>query len=355
MAQLKAGSTVGGSPIATDGPAVVPTASLTISGTKAFGKYVVVKNGQMIYTTSSPTFSKGFSSGGFDAGLTNVSNVYSFPFSAPFTTSSSVGNLSQIRFRVGGHSSTTDAFSSGGLVSFGPPYTMSTVVDKFPFTAPFTTATVAGALSSVRDSHGTQSSSTDGFVSGGATGPVTITSAVEKFPFSASPFTSTSAGLLSDFRTQMAGHSSSTNGYTSGGSSPTITTRIDRFPFSATPFTATVVGQLGAALGLNFGHQSSTDGFSSGGANSTPSYVTTVYKFPFSAPFTTATTAGNLTNPKGFGGPVSSSTDGYAVGGVTPAANIATIEKFPFSAVPFTATTVGNLSTAVGGQAGHSF
>lgn len=347
MAQLKAGSTVGGVAIAVDSPASVPTASLAISGDKVFGSYVIVKDGSLMYNTTGSDLSRGYVSGGQNA-PTYVYTIDSFPFTSPFTTATNIGNLSQNRMGGSGQSSSTTGYTSGGVT---PIATVTDRLDSFPFLAVPVVATNIATLSIAKGRGAGQQSSTSGFTSGGAIGLPTVAaqSAIESFPFSAPFSTTTSAGDLFQARYQSCGQSSSSAGYTSGGNIPPaaaeiLVTTIDSFPFSAPFVTASSTGALSQARNGVAGQSSSSTGYTSGGAYTlSPSTIGTalIDSFPFSAPFSTATSAGSLSQARYNISGQSGSTAGFSSGG---SATITTIDKFPFSTPFTTATSVGSLS-----------
>ena len=89
--------------------------------------------------------------GGNDAlGTANTTTqVERYAFCSPFTTATDVGDLDvNARDRVGS-SSGTDGFVAGGSTT--PPFTTITQVDRFPFAAPFVTATDVGDLTTQID------------------------------------------------------------------------------------------------------------------------------------------------------------------------------------------------------------
>ena len=119
--------------------AAAPFSTSTV-GTLTVNKYQ--GTGQSSITT-------GYNTGGVNASSIPVTAIYSFPFAAaaPFTTTTA-GNLSQARAREAAQSSVGSGYTSGGLAS--PTVTAVVTIDAFPFTAPFTTATSVGSLSSAR-------------------------------------------------------------------------------------------------------------------------------------------------------------------------------------------------------------
>jgi hypothetical protein len=207
-------------------------------GNLTFGKYAMSG-------TSSPTH--GYTSSGFPA---SSNTIQKFPFSAD-SNATDVGDLTQGRAFAGsvGQSSTTFGYHAGGYS--GPPRVTLNTIDKFPFSAD-SNATDVGDLSEGKESASGQSSSTHGYSSGGFSGsspPYTFSSVIDKFPF-ASDTNATNIATLTVGRLGSAGQSSINSGYSSGGSglpSPpaTIFNTIDKFPF-ATDTNATDVGDLTA-------------------------------------------------------------------------------------------------------------
>jgi hypothetical protein len=200
----------------------------------------------------------GFSSGGRSTALPSQTNrIDSFPFSSPFATAIDIGDLSTTRRTAGGQNSSTDAYVSAGITG---SYTFNTIVDSFPFSSPFATASNIGDVNTARSFVAAHSSSTDGFTAGGGLpASPTFTDIVDSFPFS-SPFTTaTNVGNLGRGVDRAASQSSASDGYISGGDddlSPILTsTRIDSYPFSA-PFTTTSsIGNLSLGRQNLAGHQ----------------------------------------------------------------------------------------------------
>jgi len=210
-------------------------------------------------SAGSSSGSDGYVSGGQEnivfgpsPSVTRLASVDSFPFSSPFTTATIVSNLTVARQNTGGHSARAfgEASVSGGS---GPSGTIQTI-DRFPFSAPFIISTNVGTIGSAgRSQHGVNSGPFRGYISGGLTGIPTSTNRIEAFPF-ANPFVVTSnIGDLSPqgtyaTNTQMAGQNSLSNGYLSGrgynGIVSTSPSSVTRFPF-ASPFTvSTDIGNL---------------------------------------------------------------------------------------------------------------
>jgi hypothetical protein len=285
---------------------------------------------------------EGYNAGGLVPPYTNT--IDKFPFSSPFAITD-VGDLSSVRFTLAPQSSSSNGYFSGGTV---PPVTPINSIDSFPFSTPFATATDAGDLSQSRSEASGQSSSTEGYTSGGFAPPFSNT--IDKFPFS-TPFTTASdVGDLTQAKNRLSGHSSATEGYNSGGNLPSQTNVIEKFPFS-TPVSVSDIGDLAQSKYFHTSHSSKLYGFSAGGSIFTPSTrINTIERFPFSTPFTTASGIGYLSQSRDRAGSQNSTTEGYTSGGTltppapTPANNINTIDKFPFTTRFITATDVGDLA-----------
>jgi hypothetical protein len=280
-----------------------------------------------------------YSSGGFVPSSTNI--IDRFPLATPFTTATDAGDLTQARHGSTGHSSDTDGYVSGGI---NPSIGGLNTIDKFPFSSPFATATnVTGtpvSLTAFRTSHST---ATEGFSSGGRYyPPAGFSNTYQNFPFSSPTVVWTQASTLTVAKNLAAGQTSSTDGYVSGGTLPAFTNVIEKFPFSSPFAAATDVGDLTQARSNAAGISSDVDGYTYGG--NTPTLTNTIDKFPFSTPFATATDVGDAVFATGSGTGHSSLTDGY-VSGADPVATPSIIHKFPFSTPFTTATNVGSLTS----------
>ena len=231
----------------------------------------------------------------------------------------------------------TSGYKSGGT----GPSTVNTI-DKWSFSSDGNASDV-GDLSVTRYATGGHSSSSDGYTSGGYYGYNTI----DKFPFS-SDTNASDAGDLSQGRTTV-GHSSSESGYSSGGTFGN-TDIIDKFPFAADG-NATDVGDLLAVTWYNAGISSGLDGYNAGGA--LPSVSNVIQKFSFSADGN-ASDVGDLTVAREYPTGTNSDTHGYAAGGnpyLTPGAT--TIDKFSFTSGG-NATDVGDVTNRGSGSTGQS-
>lgn len=279
-----------------------------------------------------------------------VNTIDRFPFSTPFTAATAVGYLTPVgRGYSAGESSDTYGYTSSGWL----PYLNT--IDRFPFSTPFTTATDVGDSSTVKFYVTGQSSSSDGYISGGNGGPPGAIATIDRFPFSTPFTTATNTGSLSVARGNLSGTSSSTDGYSSGGAVnpptfPPWTNVIDRFPFS-TPFVnATDIGDIiPSTFGGATGNNSTENGYASANLLGTFAATSNIYKFPFSTPFTTATNIGDLSQDRSNGTAQSSETYGYVSGGsqypgTPPTIYVNTIDRFPFSTPFTTATDVGYLT-----------
>ena len=291
----------------------------------------------------------GFTSGGI-ATIPTTTTIDKFPFSISNGTATDIGDLSQARFYVAGQSSETEGFTSGGFTG-----AQVATIDKFSFSQTSGTATDVGDLTEVKMKSASHSSRTEGFTSGGNPGSspfVNVT--IDKFPFSISSGTATDVGDLSNPRSENTGQSSSTNGFSSGGPGGGFV-NIDKFPFAISSGTATDVGNLSEARGISAGQSSSTEGFTSGGE--TFELTLTIDKFPFAISSGTATDIGDLSQARAYTAGQTSSTEGFTSGGnpgnTGPGVAQLTIDKFPFSQTSGTATDIGDLSQARSGVAGH--
>ncbi len=334
-------------------PTVTPTSTIPVTPT------VTPTNTATPTQTATPTvtptvtptpviltpLSTGYSVGGLATQIINA-----FPFTSPFVTSSDIGNLAYSRSSHGSHSSPTNGFVSGGSTPF-----RIDAVDSFPFSSPFTTASVVGYIGVPISVAAGVNSTVDGYTVGGVTTPTNIVlSTVKRFPFSTPFTTGTDVGNLAGpyNRATGTGNESSIDGYATGGVPPS-NTGVERWPF-ASPFTiATQVGNLDVSVSSNAGIDSPTDGYSLGGAP----FSSTIRRFPFAAPFVTTTSVGSLTHNAYSSAGSNSLTDGYRAGGFTgtpfiPGAPTNRIDSFPFS-IPFvTATDIGDLSVAISGNRG---
>ena len=133
----------------------------------------------------------GYVSGGQGTGspAPYISTIEQFPFSAPFTNATSVGSLTISISAATGISDGNlgDGYSAAGITNTPAPGTSTQNTEQFPFAAPFTTATDVGNVFAADLAAGGINSTNDGFVAG--SGAYTAGhDRVQRFPFS-SPFT----------------------------------------------------------------------------------------------------------------------------------------------------------------------
>jgi hypothetical protein len=276
----------------------------------------------------------GYTTGGVKSPPSpTYSNVIDkFPFAVD-SNATDVGDLTFAKRGMVGQSSSIDGFATGGFNNGEWSF-----IEKFPF-ASDTNASIIGNLTAARERGAGQSSSSFGYTSGGrpstTPSPLDLT-IIDKFSFAADA-NATDVGDLTQGRESVAGQSSTTFGYTSGGLIPSSQVdTIDKFPF-ATDVNATNVGNLTRPLGRASaitGQSSTTFGYSSGG------FYNIIDKFPFAAD-ANATDVGDLTVLRARLTGQSSTVSGYNSGGGPPANN--TIDKFPFSS-DTNATDVGDLT-----------
>ena len=249
-------------------------------------------------------------------------------------------------------------FTSGGYRAAPTPTPgrgFQNFIDKFPFSSD-TNASDVGELTEVRDNLSGQSSSTDGYASGGRTGfpeptPSNGVRTIDKFPFA----TGTSTGCISGLTQclwQISGHSSTTDGYIAGGfSSTTPTNNILRFPFAG-PTSATDIAELAVLTAAGAAMNSSTHAYISG-AKEGPypgTECNNIRKFAF-ANESTNTDVGELSALRNSAGGASSPENGYSLGGGSGLTGTDVIDKFPFTS-DTNATDVAELTRTLIGSSG---
>lgn len=230
--------------------------------------------------------------------------------------------------------------SVSGYVSGGDSPPLVNVIEKFPFSSD-ANATDVGDLLAITQRTAGQSSSTDGYNSGGAPPVPADRNVIQKFPF-ATDANATDVGDLTNTIAEAAGQSSSDHGYVSGGNPANNV--IQKFTFSADA-NATDVGDLTSARYRSAGQNSDTHGYNSGGALGAPTYADTniIEKFSFTTDGN-ATDVGDVTIARRSLAGQSSTTHGYSSGGYGPNfSNI--IDKFPFS-TDTNASDVGDLTAS---------
>ena len=340
-------------------PSPTPTVTFTPTQTPGSSPPVTPAVTPTVTPTNSPP---AFGNEGF-TGVDNSQTVQKFPFAAPFGTAVSAGTLPApafifgIKFTAGSSSPTTGYIISGRSPTFPGGASAFNNIESFPFAAPFSSTTSLGNLSNVNafEEHAAHQSSTDGWITGGLNpaSPVTTASVrvVQSFPFAA-PFLGTFAQFIGPAPGGgiwgHAGFSSPTEGFTGQAESDVggIRDVINKFPFSSPFSDYTGHGSLGAGLYGGAGVSSSTDGYMYGAGNpfvpgSPAPNRGTIRSFPFSSPAVSndvgALIAGRDSQSVSN---VQSPTDGFALGQTT---GVLTVERFPFSSPFATATDVGDL------------
>lgn len=225
-----------------------------------------------------------------------VNNMSKFAFSASISMTD-VGDLIYPKQQTSSAANETSGYDYGSAASSAPnnPTGQATpvvgnIIEKYPFSTDANSTDVGDLLSTGRYSGAGHSSSTHGYHAGG----FPYSNIIQKFPFTTDE-NSTDVGDMTLTRNDVRGQSSTTDGYTSGGRGPSSTyDTIDKFPF-ATDANATDVGDLTVARSDHWGHSSTASGYNSGGFNiHTPIQLNTIDKFPFSTD-ASATDVGDLT------------------------------------------------------------
>lgn len=286
-------------------------------------------NSEYSFTANYQGSVSGYTSGGTTFPTSWINAIDKFPFASD-GNSSDVGDLTQARNGSAGQSSTASGYTSGGSFFPGTP-TYSNVIDKFPFSSDANASDV-GDLTQARRFLAGHSSDSSGYSSGGDFSP-SRSNTIDKFPF-ASNTNASDVGDLTAIRTQVTGHNSPISGYTSGGFAPPFVNTIDKFPFS-TNANATDVGDLTQSKTDSGGNSSSIRGYTTGGYAGTPGVsLNTIDRFPFSSD-ANAVGVGSLTTTLRFLAAQNSTVSGYNAGGlVNPTSNDSDtniISKFPFA------------------------
>ena len=347
--------------------ASLPTADSALRGMTAVVSTSQVDSGNGLYLCTGTTWTEiqdldsaagysfqgsnyGYTSGGYPSpAMGNTIDKFSFTSDGNATD---VGDLTFVIVDTAGQSSSENGYVSGGSASPDPtPGTpiFQDVIQKFSFTSDGN-ATDVGDLTLARKDLAGQSSENNGYSSGGSNAPTGFQNVIDKFPF-ATDANATDVGDLTVARNRVVGQNSTENGYASGGRvDPVFQNVIDKFPF-ASDANATDVGDLTVARGNAANQSSTTHGYSSGGTPYPPGNV--IDKFAFASDGN-ATDVGDLTVGRYQAAGQSSTVSGYSSGGrnfpTLPHGN--TIDKFPFAA-DANATDVGDLTEgrwAVSGQ-----
>jgi hypothetical protein len=223
----------------------IPASSPFVTATDVGDLIAPIANASGVSDLSS---SQGFTIGGFEPTLSPAvrSSIRSFPFSAPFTTSSAIGDMTQASVNGSGHESDTDGYVSGGRNPNNPAPILLNTIESFPLSSPFVTSTDVGDLITERwRTGGTQSDSDGYFVAGDLNFPGGAgTAQVDRFPFSTPFVTATDVGDLAVPKRLGRALRSASDGYHAGD---TLSNRIDRFPFAAPFTTSTDVGDIASS------------------------------------------------------------------------------------------------------------
>ena len=271
---------------------------------------------------------------------TNVIEKYSFVSDG---NSTDVGDMTVARNLPCGQSSTDNGYASGG----NPGPAAALTIDKFPF-AVDANATDVGDLSEGRWGMAGTSSTTHGYATAGyrvTPTPAVARDFIERFPF-ASDANGTSVGTITQSIRRVVGTTSTESGYTSGGEGSPVASGnfIDKFPFATASASGADVGDLVDA-GDNkhlASSSSSTHGYVMGGLGSGSVLRDTIQKFSFSTDGN-ATDVSNLTAGRYTASGTSSTSSGYTAGGKNPSiSDLNIIDKFSF-ATETDATDVGDL------------
>ena len=250
----------------------------------------------------------GFNSGGVTGPGVNsphITTIEKYSFSSD-GNATSVGNLSNARSAVVGHSSATDGYSGAGYPGWGTTPTTN-VIDKFPFAISSGTAVRVGYLTEQVALASGQQSDTHGYYSGGDNQFGANRNDIQKFPFVSDGNTTDVGDLTTAGYPAGAGHSSSDNGYRTGGfinPSPTFNRdTVDYWPF-ASDTNAVDLGDLSQERVQHAGVSSTTTGYVAGGYRGPAPQpnvgVTVIEAFPFAGTFSTSDTA-DLTQARAYG------------------------------------------------------
>lgn len=188
--------------------------------------------------------------------------IQRFPFAYDNWAEETIGQLTLARFEMSSHNSLTHGYACGGI---DQPGTYRTVIDKFPFAAGNYNTTNIGNLATFRGYGRGHSSVTHGYSSGGANNPpaapsVSPVNSMERFPFAVDGNSSALVGTLTQSRWGAAVQSSTNEGFTSGGSTTSAggsgsgSAAVDKFPFG-TDISAVTTGTLTTARYNASGHQ----------------------------------------------------------------------------------------------------
>lgn len=199
----------------------------------------------MLAGTSSPSFC--YMAGGSDSGG-DVASIQKFSAASGGNSSAITGVLTSAKRDSIGVTHTTHGYTVGARRSYLDE------IERFSFDSEGDSVGV-GVLGTARSTAAGQSSTTDGFVSGGTWHSHTGALTVEKWSFDSGTESAAGHGNLSRATYSCVGQSSQEYGYTSGGYTPSYyENTIDRFAYSSNS-TASDVGSLTTSRGDLSGHQ----------------------------------------------------------------------------------------------------
>lgn len=273
-----------------------------------------------------------YNAGGYSP-LVNTIDKFSF---ASDGNATDTGDLSSARWASAPNSSSTDGYYTGGLT--GPGTQGTNAIEKFPFASGGNSSNVGafGGTGITYNGNGVQSSS-DGYFAGGY--GIVMVSKYRKFPF-ASDGNAVEVGSITNTGGRIAACSTTTKGFLLGSNS--YFTSV--FPF-ASEGDATVIGSLGVQKGSLAGHSGETHGYASGGASGpTPTTSYAIQKMNYTSDTDTVQVADLLVRTFDASG-CSSTASGYTSGGQSVSSFTNVIQKFPFAADE-NATDVGDLTNS---------
>lgn len=222
----------------------------------------------------------GYVTGGMASAPTMTLIIEKYSFATGTQNGSNIGNITEQRTYPAGSTSSTHGYTAGGNASASGTGGGVTI-DRFPF-ATDTNSSDVGDLTVGRQHLGGQSSTTHGYCTGGYTTWPTFLNIIDKYSFSASA-TATDVGDLTAAKNIEAAASdvvSTASGYTMGGYNGGNNNVIEKFSFT-TDGNAVDLADLTQSRRECIGSSSETHGYASGGYTS--SSVNTIDRFSFSA------------------------------------------------------------------------
>lgn len=168
--------------------------------------------------------------------------IEKFPFAITSGTATTHTNNPTITHYSGSHSDTENGYiSGGGYGSIPAPFDVYTTIKKFPFAAGASVTSI-GNLSEKKETHSHHNSETHAYAAGGnGPGPTApLTFSIDKFPFAITSGTASSVGTLTppSASRNRASNSSTTNGFISGQGTPPAggggLNTVHSFPFAIT-------------------------------------------------------------------------------------------------------------------------